>query len=205
MKLESSDWRKLQYPLLALGAALVVSSLLGKYSEDMEEAAQLALQQQQSALQQASQRYQQSGGEREAIIHYLPRYQQLISQGFVGEERRIDWVDALRTIGRQHKLFAIKYSLGAQENYKPAFKLDASGFTLHRSIMKIEAPLLHEGDLLTLTEALATQGLSPYLLRDCVMTRQSTVFRDKFAPNLNLNCQLDWLTLSEPAKSGVSP
>ena len=92
MSLEKQDWQKLQTPLLILAAVIVmVISLFGaaQYFNQNQEA---ALQNQQNLLNAARQRYQLSGAEKNMIIEYLPKYQMLISKGFVGEEQRIEWV-----------------------------------------------------------------------------------------------------------------
>ena len=121
MKLNPQDWRKLRNPLIGLGMALVLIALLLSYSGQLKQQAYILLQSQQNQLNQAHQRYQTSGMEKDTIFKYLPLYQQLITHGFIGEERRIEWVDDLRTIHQQNKLFGINYSIGAQEQYKPDF------------------------------------------------------------------------------------
>lgn len=205
MKFSPQDWRKLRYPMIGLGIALILMTLLVGYVGQRKDAVQHALDNQQSQLNQARQRYQTSGQEKETITKYLPLYQRLISEGFIGEERRIEWVDSLRTIHQQNKLFAINYSIGKQEEYKPAFALNMGSFILHRSIMKLELSMLHEGDLLTMIESLAAQQTTPFMLRECEIKRLSTTTQNKLIPNLVANCELDWLTIREPKTAGAAP
>lgn len=205
MKPNPQDWRKLRNPLIGLGMALVLMALLLGYSGQRKQQAYILLQTQQNQLNQAHQHYQTSGMEKETIVKYLPRYQQLITRGFIGEERRIEWVDDLRTIHQQNKLFGINYSIGAQEQYKPAFTLNTGPFTLHRSIMKIELSMLHEGDLLTMIDALLARDATPFMPRECVITREVNSSKNKLAPNLMASCELDWITISEPQAAGAKP
>lgn len=205
MKLNPQDWRKLRNPLIGLGMALVLMALLLGYSGQRKQQAYILLQTQQNQLNQAHQHYQTSGMEKETIVKYLPRYQQLIDHGFIGEERRIEWVDDLRTIHQQNKLFGINYSIGAQEQYKPVFTLNTGPFTLHRSIMKIELSMLHEGDLLTMIDALLARDATPFMPRDCVITRVVNSSKNKLAPNLMASCELNWITISEPQAAGAKP
>jgi hypothetical protein len=202
MKLAPQDWLKLRNPLVGLGLALILVTLLVGAASQKQDDAQAAMDKQQSQLNQARQRYQTSGLEKETIVKYLPVYQRLIQEGFVGEERRIEWVDALRNIHQQHKLFGINYSIGAQEQYQPAFALNLGSFGLYRSIMKLELSMLHEGDLLTLLEALSEKQTTPFMLRECEVKRVSKVDPDKLAPYFLATCELDWLTLREPPKTG---
>ena len=157
----------------------------------------------------ARQRFQSSGMEKDTIIRYLPQYQALISKGFIGEERRIEWVDELRAQHQLHKLFGIKYSISQQEVFKPTFAPNLGGFTMHRSVMKINLDMLHEGDILQLTESLSAKNTSPFILRDCEITRlgSSGNLSSQLVANLHAQCELDWITLREPVAAliGATP
>ncbi len=205
MKLTSHDWKVLQIPLMVLAATAVFIGLLVGYTGHQADKARQALENQQGALNGARQRFQTSGAEKDMIVKYMPLYLELVRQGFIGEERRIEWIDDLRTINQQFKLFGISYSIGAQEVYKPPFSLNTGGFVLHRSVMKIEAPLLHEGDLMTIFNTLAAKERAPFMVRDCVITRVGGGGKNKFLPNLTSACEIDWLTVTEPARSGSKP
>lgn len=201
MKLDLQHWHKLQTPLALLGVVVLVAVLLFGLAKNYSAHQVKALQIQQSLLNTARERYQSSGAEKDTITQYLPQYQELISKGFVGEERRIEWVDELRAQHKSHKLFGIKYSIGQQENYKPAFVPDPGGFVLHRSIMKLSLNMLHEGDLLQLMEALGTKNYAPFMLRDCEIIRLNAggALGNQLVANLHAQCELDWLTLREPS------
>ena len=198
MNLTKQDWSKLRFPIISLGAALIVATLLVGYAEQRKTEKLQAMEQQQRQLDQARQRYQASGQEKEIIIKYLPLYRQLIQDGFIGEERRLEWVDGLRTIHQQNKLFGINYTISTQEEYKPTFALNVGPFSLHRSIMKLELSMLHEGDLIALINALDAQQSTPFIARDCEITRSGAINTNNLAPNLRANCELDWFTIREP-------
>lgn len=203
MTLTPQDWRILRAPLLALGVALIAMGLLVAYTQAQEDTSEQAMQAQQNELNQARQRYQSSGLEKDTIVKYLPQYQRLIETGFIGEERRIEWIDVLRNIHQQQKLFSINYSIDPQEPYKPSFNLNTGAYTLHRSVMKLGLAMLHEGDIFTLLEALNAQESAPYILRQCEFTRLADSSKAKFSPTLQANCELDWLTLQEPMPAGA--
>ena len=203
MKLTRQDWRLLRTPIISLGVAIILMTLLVSYTQSRKDTAQQALQSQQSQLNQARQRYQTSGQEKETIAKYLPVYQQLIANGFIGEERRIEWVDTLRNIHQQNKLFTINYSIGTQEEYKPMFALNAGPFSLHRSLMKLELAMLHEGDLLTLLQSLSAQQTAPFILRQCEIKRVGEIKTTALTANMLATCELDWLTIREPQVEGT--
>ncbi len=201
MKLDSHDWRKLKVPLAALLAVMIIAALLLFFAQNYSVQQETALLTQQNLLNAARQRYQSSGLEKDTITEYLPQYQALINKGFIGEERRIEWVEALREEQKSHKLFGIKYNISQQEDFRPEFMSNLGGFVLHRSIMKLDLDMLHEGDILQLTESLSAKNAAPFMLRDCEITRLNSGgnLSKQLVANLHAQCQLDWLTAREPA------
>jgi hypothetical protein len=103
MSLTPQDWRKLRIPIIGLGAALVLVGLLVSFADEYRKKNETAMQTQQNILNQARQKFQSSGIEKDTIIQYLPQYNDLLAKGFVGEERRIEWIETLRQIHAQHK------------------------------------------------------------------------------------------------------
>lgn len=206
MKLTRDDWTRLRWPLVGLGVSIVLTTLLVSYMETQRVSTHQQLTQQQSILNQASQRYRTSGQEKETIIKYLPIYQQLITQGFIGEERRIEWVDSLRNIHHDKKLFSINYSIGAQTEYKPSFTINTGSLKLYRSIMKLDLAMLHEGDIINLIDALGVQQPAPFITRECEIKRLGSVDPNVLLPHFQANCELDWITMREPQLTGqVAP
>lgn len=203
MKLTPQDWKALQLPLIVLVIVSVSMLALATFAYYQETKSQEALAAQESLLNQARQRYQSSGQEKEMIVQYLPVYQRLIAEGFIGEERRIEWVDNLRLIHQDNKLFGINYSIGAQESYKPAFNLNLGNLSMYRSLMKLELAMLHEGDLVTLVDELKARRVTPFILRQCEIVKRPNATFDQFSPNLQATCELDWLTVREPQLEGV--
>jgi len=201
MQLNKQDWLNLQMPLAMLVTVIVAIVALFVLAQNYSSSQEAALQAQKNLLNAARQRYQSSGMEKETITEYLPQYQALINKGFVGEERRIEWVDALRAQHTNHKLFGIKYSVSQQEEYKPSFAPNLGAFVLHRSVMKLDLDMLHEGDILQLTESLSAQVTAPFMLRDCEITKLNAgvALSNQLTANLHAKCELDWLTVREPA------
>lgn len=204
MKLTAQDWRWLQPSLIALALVVIAGGALLWFAHQRAELAEKALQAQQRQLSQARQRYQASGQEKDTIVQYLPVYQRLIREGLIGEEKRIEWVDSLRTLHQNDKLFGINYSIGVQEAYKPVFSLDPGTMTLYRSVMKLDLAMLHEGDLLLLLDQLRAEKITPFIVRQCEMIRRPGANFDKYSVNMQASCELDWITLREP-QAGVAP
>lgn len=199
MVLNQQDWKRLQAPLLWLGAGLVIVGLLAFYAKNYHDEKKIVLEQQRMQLNQARQKLLSSGQEREMIVQYLPQYQNLIANGFVGEERRIEWIEALRQIHLQHKLFSINYNISQQATTHPSYLPNLGSFILHTSTMHLDFGMLHEGDLLTLLDNLRAQS-SAFIVRECTMTKPA---RAKINPTvltdyLDGSCDIDWITLRDP-------
>jgi hypothetical protein len=201
MKLNKLDWRKLQVTLMVLTVVMVAVLTLILWVQNFSSQQEQAMKKQRNLLNSARQRFQSSGIEKENISKYLPQYQELINKGLVGEERRLEWVDELRKQHQALKLFSIKYSITLQEPYKPSFATSLGGFVLNRSIMTLDLDMLHEEDILQLTEALSKKDKEVFMLRDCEITRLNAGgnLSNQLTPNLHSKCELDWLTLREPA------
>lgn len=201
MKLNKQDWQKLQPTIIVLVVVIIAVSGLIALAYNFSNQQEQAMQNQQNLLNAARQRFQSSGIEKATITEYLPQYQALINKGFVGEERRLEWVDELRKQHQALKLFSIKYSIGLQEPYKPSFATNLGGFVLNRSVMNLDLDMLHEEDILQLTEALSKKNKEVFMLRDCEITRLNGggALGNNLVANLHAKCELDWLTLREPA------
>jgi type VI protein secretion system component VasK len=202
--MNQQDWRRLRFPILALGMVLVAIGLLVSYADQYYSKNQIALQTQQNLLNQARQKFQSSGQEKQMITQYLPAYNDLLVTGFIGEEHRIEWIENLRQIHNQHKLFSIEYSIGLQENYKPNFLPNLGNFVLHKSTMKLNLDMLHEGDIITLLDGLQQQA-TPFIVRDCEIKRPvgAVINVKNMSSNMRAVCDIDWLTLRDPQLSGA--
>jgi hypothetical protein len=197
------EWKKLKPALFVLLIVLLVGAGLVTAAYYFGVAQAEALAKQQGLEQDARLKLKSSGAEKAMIEHYLPEYQLLIQRGFVGEERRIEWVDLLRELQNTHKLFSISYAISQQEDYTPPFISQLGGFIMHRSVMKLDLDMLHEGDILNLTQSLVAANNTPFLLRECEITRINGAVSQQLVANMHAKCELDWLTLREPGKIEV--
>jgi hypothetical protein len=199
MTLTQNDWRKLRYPILGLGCALILVGLLASFADQYRTEKTIALQAQQAEYHKARQQFESSGLEKETIIKYLPIYNELLKVGFVGEERRIEWIERLRQIHSEYNLFSVDYNIGQQEVYQPSFLSNMGNLVLNRSVMELKLDMLHEGDLIHLLDDLH-ERTPPFMVRDCEITRPigAEVNVNQLRANLRAKCELDWLTLRDP-------
>lgn len=196
MKLTSRDWKKLQLPLLLLLFVLGVSIALISFALQFASNQEKSLNAQNDQLLIAKQKYLSSGTEKSQIEFYLPKYQTLIQQGFIGEEQRQLWIQSLREIQTSNQLFPIGYQLEPLEQKQAEFVTSISPFTMQQSTMFLSFDLLHAADVLTLTESLATKTFNNWLLRECSLQRVSKPSDN--GSNMHGQCTIEWYTLLEP-------
>lgn len=200
MKLAAKDLASMKLPFLVLVVAIAASFLLVRFSSDKREKTEVQHRIQYTALQDARSRYQRSGEERETILRYLPAYQQLENQGFVGSEQRINWLESLRLANTQAGLFGVTYQLDAQKPFALIGQSNPMSQHLHNSHMKLSFGLVHEGDLMRFFQALAAQQSGIFILTGCALDRVGR--SESPAPrqaNLTAQCDLSWLTV-DPGK-----
>lgn len=206
MRMIGADWRALRFPLLALMAALLVSAALVIFTRQALNQEKSRHARQEAVLREARERLQKSDDEKERILRYRASFIALQQRGFVGEEQRINWVDALRAASLNLKMFGVNYQIEAQQPYGAPLAMDAGPYRVRQSTMKISLDLLHEEDLMRFVNALAEQQAGIFALRECSLQRQGAgkVEHAKVQPNLHADCSLAWLSISE-AKGTENP
>lgn len=197
MMLTRQDVRSLGLPLATLGTALVIAIGLYSYAGGQVSRARQQWLAQQSAWAQARAHRLASATEKENIARFLPEYRRLKQHGFIGEEKRASWMEHLREIHLRHQFSAIDYDIGIQQAYKPA-GVAPEPFQLHRSVVTLRFPVLHEGRLLSLLQMLPTDDIAPFILRDCMLVRRAGEGGKTSASRIDATCSLDWLTVTEP-------
>lgn len=202
MRLTGADWQALRFPLLLLIISLAVGAALVVYTSQQLEHTRTLLAGQQKNLREARDRLHQSGEEKNRILRFRAAYIDLQQRGFVGEEQRINWVDALRAASLDLKLFGVSYQIEAQQPHGAIKDVDAGPYLLQQSVMKISLSLLHEEDLMRFVRALTARQAGIFVLRECSLQRQAggKSEPDRARPNLQAECSLAWLSIGETGK-----
>jgi hypothetical protein len=200
MNIRRDDVKRLHLPaaialvLVGLGAASVVVSeqYLGRAAGAFETArAQRA-----AAQERVSKVFEEEREIRESLVFY----QRMQRQGMIGQENRLDWIDAIARIKSERKLFEIKYSIEPQKplDYPGIVQTKGAEFVMSR--MKLDMLLLHEEDLLNFISDLRATGRFHVAVRRCVMSRveRGTVAPGQpLMPRLRSECQIDLVTVNQ--------
>jgi len=144
----------------------------------------------------ASQLYLAVDEEERTIEEFYPEFVRLYRDGLLGGERRLSWLETLRTAAAAIRIPELDYKLDARGPWDGAPKLALGGYEIHASTMSLSLGLLHEGDLLALLEALDGGALGQYAVRDCTLVGgDGALTLDPQAVNVRAECRLDWLTV----------
>lgn len=196
--MNQADLAALRNPLLVLFAVLLIAAAAVYSTEQIKASAERQLAEQNARLSQARTRLQKSGEEKDMIVRYRGAFQALERAGFVGEEKRINWLDGLRLANQQADLFGVDYQISAQKQYKHASTLDPGDVQLHESEMQLRFRLLHEEDLVRFFASLARQNVGIFQLDQCDVRRIDTRGVIRYQPNLSVKCDLSWITAKVP-------
>jgi cell division protein FtsL len=176
---------------LTIAALMIFSSRYYLYQQEKNR--QLA----QLELTQAHEKYSEVTTERNNIRDYRQQYLRLVELGFVGEEKRLDLIELIRTTQETSRLLPITYTLAPQQTVEIDPSIFTSELTLHASKLVLNMGNLHELDIFTLMKSLRSQfTLSP---QSCSLKASDVVIDTVLAPRLQVECSLYLLTMSRIA------
>lgn len=201
MNLDIKDLKRLQWAIAflvimaTLGAGAVWSALqLKKSSEKSFKTATAARSDINTKLARAR--------EEQAELHdKINRFQALKARGYIGPEQRLDWIEALARIKATRRIAKLDYEFAPQRPVDAAILpggASAGGFEIMSSPMRLQANLLHEGELLTLLDDIRNAVQAMIQIRSCSMERITPVVAGRAGGSqLRAECALEWITLKE--------
>jgi hypothetical protein len=199
MKHLPAEARLLRWPLLMFGTALLFAiALCAGAWQFVQHAANDANTAELDAarMRAESQRLQLEEQDMRAKIM---EYQRIKARGIIGVERRLDWVDLIRSIQRERKLLGLEYEIQPQQALSGNIAVSTgSGHVFMGSLMQVKIPLLHEADLLNFLEDIRTHAAAFTRLRSCRLQRNdpnNSPLNPGSPVQLNAECQIDWITL----------
>ena len=155
----------------------------------------------------ASSRYAHVGNEKHDIRVFQQRFVELEARGLIGEEKRLEWVDAIRQAQEQRSLPPLSYEIEPQQPVHLESALDLGDYQLNGSRMRLHMELLHEMDLFNFLDDLHQSSF--FAVQDCGIKRLSTAAgQTSNGPTLGADCTLNWITMSpatRPQLTAVAP
>lgn len=195
------DFPYIRKASITLGICLAIGGALAGASAWLLAHQKAALNQAQALHSQAQAQLTQAETEKREIRDFQPKYNQLLARGFIGEEKRLDWIERIQRIQQQRLLLPIAYQISPQQPFALDGIVPTGELELRGSTMQVTMDLLHEMDLINFLRDLRPH--EPYVLTECtIRPAQSSQTPNTLTPSLSAACTIAWLTLgaiAEPA------
>jgi hypothetical protein len=149
----------------------------------------------QAERRQMGERLARIAEEEREVKEKIDLYRRLKELNIIGEERRLEWADAMSRIRKQRELLDLRYLVERQRPLssvpgKPG-KID-----FYASTMKVDLALLHEEDLLRFLSDLRESGNAFYAVKKCAVSRTGQALGGAtMTPRLRAECEIDLVTI----------
>ena len=199
MSFSREELKKLALPVLALlvliAAGLALIATAGTRLRDARTELALA----ERARAENNERLARIAEEEREVKQNLAVYEQLRQLNVLGEERRLEWADAISRIRARRELLDLRYRVERQRLLASLPGKPAS-VDFYASTMKVNLELLHEEDLLRFLSDLRDAGNAYYAVRRCTMGRTGqSGDGTSIAPRLRAECEIDLITVMDRA------
>jgi hypothetical protein len=199
-----TDWGFLRGALGVFAICVLISAGLIAGSLYFRASMESDFKRHQAAFQTASRRYLSVDEEERMIREHYPQFVEWYNRGVLGRENRLNWLEVIRYAGQHIRMPELRYQIESQAPYSPPFPVQAAGYNIHASIMKLEMGLLHEYDLASMLDELNRRAAGLYSVDRCLLTRtQKQIGSDASQKNINAACELRWLTINTPGEGIV--
>jgi hypothetical protein len=199
MTFTRNELRKLLLPGLAAVALLGAGAALITLTNASVRAAHGELAAAQAERRQNGERLARIAEEEREVKEKLDIYRQLKQLHILGEERRLEWADAMARIRTQRELLDLRYRVERQKLITSAAGKPAN-VDFFASTMKVQMALLHEGDLLRFLADLRESGNGYYSVKRCSLARTAAPATGvTITPRLRADCEIDLITIMDRA------
>jgi hypothetical protein len=202
--------------VLTAAGAVTIGLTCVLFSGWRQQAADAELQRVQRVRDTAYSRYAHVDNEKRDIRNFQQRYIELRARGLIGEEKRLEWVDAIRQAQEQQRLLPLSYEIDPQQPVRLESALDLGDYQLQGSRMRLHMDLLHEMDLFNFFADLRERGF--FAVQDCAIKRLGVIAGagglagaagptgaagTAAGPTLGADCTLNWITMTPLPKAAT--
>jgi hypothetical protein len=199
MNFTAQELKKLAVPLIACLVLLAVGAAAIVWARQVQREARGEFAAAREARAQARERLARIAEEEREVKEKLQVYLRLRELGILGEERRLEWADAMTRIRTQRELPDLSYRVERQRLLSSVGTKPAS-VDFYASTMKVQVAALHEGDLLDFLTDLRDTGNAYYSVRHCSIARVGPgPAAAGLAARLRAECEIDLITIVDRA------
>lgn len=193
MTLSRADFPHLKWSLLIFLSVLCAGSAAIAVSEHYVARAHRAQLAAQHQLDEQRNRLAGANEDRFNIKTYTFEYSALLDRKIIGNDQRLDWIEGLGRISKQHRVLNFKFTIAPQHPYILPPTLSSGNFKPNISDMTLQFDLLHEGQLMDFFDTLRSGVGGMFILDHCTMERNPD---PDAAARLKAECTGGWLTLT---------
>lgn len=191
------DWRALRGSMVLAAFAVTIGVAVTGAALRFHAEASRDYDREKGRLEAVRSRYRTIDEQKRQIETWLPAYRSLEAAGVIGEERRLEWIETLRAAAAGVGLASLRYRMEPRTAYEAEPGLEAGDHRAFSTVVRIEAGLLHEGDLERLIRELANAESGLFRIERCSVRRSGPDFVMRAgAINLGAECDLRWITLA---------
>jgi hypothetical protein len=196
------EMKRLALPILVALALIAVGATIVYTAGEGLRMAQARLGVAQSERRQNAERLARIAEEEREVSQKMDVYKQLKALNILGEERRLEWADAINRIRVQRELLDVRYRVERQKLLTSAQGKPAN-VDFFASTMRVDLQLLHEEDLLRFLADLRASGNAYYSVKKCSIARTGqTLGGTTMTPRLQASCDIDLITIIDRAAKG---
>jgi hypothetical protein len=199
MTFTRDELKRLALPLVIALALAAFGVLLIKLASDSRREANERLAAARAERNQSAERLARIAEEEREVKAKLDVYQQLTQLRVLGEERRLEWADAIARIRTQRELLDLRYRV---ERQQPLISVPGkpANVDFFASTMTVNMALLHEEDLLRFLADLRASGNAYYSVKRCLVARSGQAATGTtLTPRLRADCSIDLITIMDRA------
>ena len=199
------DWQIIRGALISVTLCILIASGLIWGSIAFKDNMDLEFRRNDAVFLSNSNKYLAVDEEEKMIEEYFPAFVDSYNNGEIGRERRLDWIESLRSAGVELKLPSLNYSLSSQSAYSPSFQVNMGQYRFYKSEMTLRIQLAHEGELFALLSRLEDKAKGTFRVIQCGLNNniKGGLADDLSNPNVQVDCLLEWFTLNNADGSEI--
>ena len=199
MNFTRDELKRLGLPFAIAAALLAAGGALIHFAGNSTVASQRLLAVAQAERKQNAERLARIAEEEREVTQKMDVYKRLRGLNILGEEKRLEWADAITRIRTQRELLDLRYRVERQQLLYSAVGKPAN-VDFFASTMKVDLALLHEEDLLRFLADLRDSGNAYYAVRRCALQRTGQAATGTtMTPRLRADCDIDLITIVDRA------
>ena len=193
------DWAYIRIPAIIFLVVSLVAVMLFVSANEYYDAIYRNFSTQEQMYTAVKRRFDEARRNRALYQQYLAEYKSLRERGVIGEEQRLSWIEELQNINKKYHLTGLRYEISPQKKASLPKITPPKNITINVSTMKLQAGLLHEGDIVGLWHDLQTNAKGMFAPDECEFEsrfrRGQAVTYTQNSSYVKMQCELDWYSI----------